>query len=693
MSNETVASGWIAFDNVDIDVTGHRLLINGEEVALERKAFAVLVLLARAPGRVFTRDEILDAVWGHSHVTPGVLNRIIAMLRHALGEDAEESRYLTTVHGIGYRLDAELRALATRAGSGARAESLVSPASPAAQFDIPATVVRAADDTPQSTSLAAPATRGDIAMPSVTAAASASEPVKLAPPSRIRAGHRLGLAAALLAIGAAVIYFNPWHKVSTPPAPAGVSPTLVVLPLRPVGGTPDDMVLAEGLSEELITRLARTDGLRLISRTSAERAQEDKLDLNQLSARLHVTHALEGSLRQEGQQLRIDLRLIDVSDGRTLWAQNYDRNFSEVFAIQSEVAQSVADTLALKLGLHDRIGEEDPQSFRDYLELRRSLVERPDITDYAPALDKLRALVARVPNYARAHGLLARVLVHELQPALVSKADYIEASHEAARALELDADQIEAHAALATIACRNTEWDPCFKGFVRVLTLTPTDALMRAAYAKWLAGIGYLDQGLREAEASRSSDPLVFGPIFIAARILDTLGRHDEALPAVIAATNLQPAAPTYGRWTYGRWFNAIWRHDYAAARELAAQMSLAEGFHDAYVAATEAIVDPSRWPQVEPLIATSEKVSGRMNYLRLQLPNPDFPKVIAALEEPLKSGSSSYNLLLWNPENAALRRDPAFQDFLKRNHIIDYWRSNGWPPQCKPEGDGARCD
>lgn len=94
-----------SFDDTVIDFAGHRLLRGGVEQPLEPKAFAVLALLAGEPGRVFMRDEILDAVWGHRHVTPGVLNRVMTLLRQALGEDAHHPRLLQTVHGVGYRFD------------------------------------------------------------------------------------------------------------------------------------------------------------------------------------------------------------------------------------------------------------------------------------------------------------------------------------------------------------------------------------------------------------------------------------------------------------------------------------------------------------------------------------------------------------------------------------------------------------
>jgi DNA-binding winged helix-turn-helix (wHTH) protein len=95
----------LVFDRVVIDRAARRVLRDGVAQPLEPKAFAVLLLLAEAPGHAFTRDEILDAVWGHRHVTPGVLNRVMTLLRHALGEDAHTPRYIHTLHGVGYRFD------------------------------------------------------------------------------------------------------------------------------------------------------------------------------------------------------------------------------------------------------------------------------------------------------------------------------------------------------------------------------------------------------------------------------------------------------------------------------------------------------------------------------------------------------------------------------------------------------------
>jgi TolB-like protein/DNA-binding winged helix-turn-helix (wHTH) protein len=674
--NET-ASGWIVFDQVEIDLAGRRLFVAGAVMPLEPKAFAVLALLARNPGQAFARDDILDAVWGHRHVTPGVLNRVITLLRQALGESAEATQYLHTLHGVGYRFDAATQMLESRRVAGPMVDEDDAPLARQRSGSVPSAVLDAGAEfsadshgiRPTAESTGADATTGATARK---------------PPLRRLVWLVTLLACVLIGAG----YLLVPHSVR---APASSSPTLVVLPLHPVGSAPDEGVLADGLSEELITRLARIDGLRLISRTSASLAQTQNFDFDQLAQRLHVTHALEGSLRQSGQQLRIDLRLIEIPGGRTLWAQDYDRGLVDVFAIQSEIAQSVAGTLTLKLGLGTATSEHDPQLFRDYLQLRHRLSQHPDAPEYQQLTGSLRALVARAPDYARAHGLLARTVVQNLRPATTTEAETAEAAREAARALELDPDQVEAHAALATIACRATDWARCMAESRRAVHLAPADSISRATYAYGLASIGYLAQALEQTEIGVASDPLNYEANLFRARALDTLGRHDEAHDAFDAAARLPAGTPA--RLAYARWYNAIWRHDYAAARKCAEQMPTDAHYREAYLAVTEALADPQRWPQVEPLIEASERATGRYNFLRLLQPDPDLPKIIDSLETVLKTGSSSYALLFWNPEYAALRRDPAFQDFLRRTHIIDYWRSNGWPAQCRADGERAICD
>lgn len=667
-------SGSIRFDAVEIDVDGHRLRVDGVEVAVERKAFAVLVLLAGQPGRLFSREDILEAVWGHSHVTPGVLNRVITLLRQALGESADAHRYLHTVHGVGYRFDATVQVEA------APAESPESSGLAQRAVPDPAAVAAAAPTEMQ---------RGPDIIPLATI------PSQL-PRSR---WPRMFIAGLLLVMAIAVYVWREMRPANPPST--RIEPALVVLPLRPVGDVQDERTLAEGLSEELITRLARIDGLHLISTTSARLAQSESLDLQQLADRLRVTHALEGSLRQAGQQLRIDLRLIELPGGRTVWAQDYDRNLADVFALQREIAQSVATKLALRLGLDEQQRPSgDPQLFRDYLEARRLLRESQDPSAKPNRADEiLRSIIARDPSDARAHGLLALALTTRDagfsdtqigQPRRDTR-DFDQAETEAKRALELAPDLVDAHVALANSACHAARWKTCMDLYRRALDLDPTNFTVRSAYAARLGALGYIEEALRESEIGLASEPLSYEANFQRGRLLDTLGRHDEARGMLDAAASLWPQQPW--RVTYARWFNAVWRNDHAAASSLAENLPESSLYRASYIAVSEGLLDPTAWPRARALIVESERLSARMNFLHVLLPQVDAAHVIDGFEPMLREAFPSYYLFLWQRDYALLRNDPAFAVLLRRVGIIDYWNANGWPPQCRALGAGLTCD
>src|SRR5574337_1457842 len=321
LTNESDA---IVFDDVEIDVAGHRLVVGGKDVALEPKTFAVLALLASNPGKTLTHDDILDAVWGHRHVTQNVLHRAIALLRQALGGHSPQRQYIHTAHGGAYRFDAQV---------------LLRPS-------------------PLSLEVSRATAGSDVSM----VAAPAAQAAAARPSERRKRRYRVAITIAACALVALAVVIA--LRVLRSPAPPA-SPTLVVLPLQVIGADRNEAAFAAGLSEELTTQLASIHGLSLISGISPTIARKDDFDPPKMAATLNTTHALEGSLREDGDKLRISLRLIETPSGRTLWAQDYDRTASDVFTVQREIAQAVAGALALPIGLaRARVPAPDPQVFR-----------------------------------------------------------------------------------------------------------------------------------------------------------------------------------------------------------------------------------------------------------------------------------------------------------------------------------------
>jgi TolB-like protein len=501
-------------------------------------------------------------------------------------------------------------------------------------------------------------------------------------PTTSRLRRRIGWALALLvACGLAASFA--WRREHAANAPYA-GPALLVVPLHAEAARSDDGIDAAGLSEELVAHSARIDGLRVIGNASAQHAAAAHLESAQLAERLGVTHTLQGDLREAGDLVQVDLRLIELTSGRVLWAQTFENHLADIAVLEEQVAHAVAAALALPLAPAAAAATPiDVPHLRAYWQAR-GLLTGPQ---RARGIDMLRELSVAAPEYARAHATLARALSSMLRGGTPTSADFDEAAREAARALELDADLSELHTTLGILACRAGDWLRCMAEFKRALALDRSDVEARLTYTYWLSALGYIDRALHESETAWSLDPLNYNASFARARVLDTAGRHTEA------AHYLDALSAESGGLVYAKWHNAVWRHDLASAVKLTAAMPRSDGFHESYVIVTEALTEPRLWPQALPLISTSERANGGINVQRIMMPNPDYPIVITGLEKMLRDGWPSYYMLLWMPEYAALRRDPAFQEFLKRTRLPEFWRENGWPPQCHPQGDGAQCD
>jgi TolB-like protein/DNA-binding winged helix-turn-helix (wHTH) protein len=360
----------IAFDDIVIDFAGRRLSRGGKEQALEPKAFAVLALLAGSPGRVFTRDEILDAVWGHRHVTQSVLNRIMSLLRQALGEDAEHPRRLRTVHGVGYR------------------------------FDLPQ-----------------PTENANVAAPSDIPADVATNPSS--PPNR-RPWIIAAIAVAALIVTAATIWLRMAQNTSTPIALSGTPiestrPSLAVLPFVDLSQSQDQEYLADGLAEEILNQLAQSPTLRVVGRTSSFSFKGKNEDLRAIGRTLGVAHLLEGSVRKSGDQLRITAQLIRAEDGTHLWSKSYAHELRDVFATQEEIARDVAQALSVKLDVvrfnREQGGTTNVEAYERYLRWRSSvMLELFDFEHRRERLQLAREMVALDPQCVLCRDALAESL-------------------------------------------------------------------------------------------------------------------------------------------------------------------------------------------------------------------------------------------------------------------------------------------
>ena len=533
----------LSFDDVVIDFVGRRLLCRGEIMALEPKAFDVLALLASNPGRAFSRDEILDAVWGHRHVTPGVLNRSVTLLRHALGEDAHSARYLHTLHGVGYRFDLPVAAPCTTPD-----------ATPAQAFE--------------SETVAVPETCSPSADP------------KPLSPSATR--HRLPLLLLALIAVLAVASWKWWPR--TPPAPlaATVAATVVpsmersiaVLPLVNASNDPDQQFFSDGLSDNLIAALSRFEGLKVIGHRSSFQLRDSKDDARAIGARLGAAYLVGGSVQRAGEVVRINTNLTRVADGRTLWAEHYDRPYQELFALQDEIAQSVAHALQTKLlptsgaaKQGDRPPSGNIEAYNAYL---RGLKHWHD-EDFPRSAEYMAQAVQLDPGYAMAWAHLSgslstTAMFKDKAPAVVR--ELMRQSHLAAdKALQLAPELGPAHAARAYLQFYEFDHRGALAGCRRAVQLAPDDATVLNGCGHVLAGIGKLQEAIRLRERLLSIEPLYSVNTLKYAELLMATGRLDEAEKYLRTAEGLPPPKSSS---LFQAMYLAILRGDTKAALEIA---------------------------------------------------------------------------------------------------------------------------
>ncbi|HRP71013.1 MAG TPA: winged helix-turn-helix domain-containing protein [Luteimonas sp.] len=330
----------LAIDDLVIDFSGRRVLRAGQEQALEPKAFAVLAMLAGSPGHVFTRDEIMDTVWGHRHVTPGVLTRALSMLRHVLGEDALNPRLLHTVHGVGYRFDLPLTESLPQAGVETGAE---------------------AGEAEQETTI-------------LTASVPTVDPE---PAPRSRWPRLAAIAAvAVLAFSAAWLLRkdDPAGPVPTADASTTAPPSLAVLAFTDLSRDRDQEYLADGLAEDILNQLAQSQSLRVVGRTSSFAFKGKHEDLRDIGRKLDVAYLLEGSVRRDGDALRVTAQLIHAEDGVHLWSKTYARELRDVFEVQDDISRDVAQALSVTLDVaafnREQGGTTNVEAYDRYLRWR-----------------------------------------------------------------------------------------------------------------------------------------------------------------------------------------------------------------------------------------------------------------------------------------------------------------------------------
>lgn len=459
----------------------------GVRVKLQDQPFQALVALIERPGEVLTREELQKRLWP-SDTTVDFdrgLNKAIARVRDALGDDADNPRFIETLPSRGYRF-----------------LSQVGPASS------PATEIRSS---PASAPPATPWRR----LPWIVG----------------------GLAVVLLVMIGLYRLASPSSRIDS----------IAVLPLENLSGNPEQEYFSDGMTDELIGEIAKIASLRVISRTSVMRYKgaARKL-LPEIARELHVDAILEGTVVQSGQRVRITAQLIRASDDRHLLSEQYERELVDILALQAEVARAIAGSIKIKLTAGEqtsltRTRRVSPEAYEAYLKgaffLHKSLPGTARSIEYFKQAIQLDSLQSEA--YAGLAEALCLAGIFGLRP---SAETYPEARTAAQKALELDPSNASAHNALASVR-QGYDWDlaGARAEYQRALQLNPSHLLARLWYSEHLTREGRFEVAIAEAGRAVELDPISPVSLNVRAMVFFRSRHYDEAIQASQKALDLDP--------------------------------------------------------------------------------------------------------------------------------------------------------
>ena len=503
MTNEAQSKIY-EFDDFRVD-PAKRLLTwaNGEQIPLTPKVFDTLLYLVRHRGKVIGKDELMSEIWSDSIVEENNLNQNISILRRVFGEKPGEQRFIVTVAGHGYRFVPEVMTISDL-GTGI------------ADFKSEEIVVGNGE---------AEETKGASKIPN--------------PRSTIQNRNWLFGFASLITVVLAASGFYLWRANSN-----SVNPpikTIAVLPFKPLVLENRHEDLEVGLADALIAKLSGSESIVVRPLSAIRRYNSLEQDTLTAAKELEVESVLDGTIQTWGDRIRISAKLLRASDGRQLWAGQFDEKFTDIFVVQDLISERVASALKIRLGGKKR-PTENIEAYQLYMKGRYNVSKGtpPDLLASIPFFEQA---IAIEPEYALAYtGLSHAYGVLGLAgdttiPDVVSKARAAER-----KALELDDTLGVAH----NTTCMGKfwydwDWRGAEEACRRAIEIDPNNSDFHGSYATVLSHTGRHAEALAEAKRARELNPLNLAQTAGEGQFLLHAGQVDEALSRLGKLSELEP--------------------------------------------------------------------------------------------------------------------------------------------------------
>jgi TolB-like protein/DNA-binding winged helix-turn-helix (wHTH) protein/tetratricopeptide (TPR) repeat protein len=480
----------IRFGEFDLDIERYELRRAGHALKLERIPMELLILLLESDGKLVRRDAINRHLWGEhaQQDTDHSVNTAINKLRYILRDDPRDPRFIQTVVGQGYRFIAKVAAHPVTVAPEAVAVQHSVHSSPTAVVESPP---------PASPPLPAPA-----------------EVVTPAPASPQLTSRRLIPISIGGLLAAAVIWFlvHLWSRPSRPAEVVTGFRSIAVLPFANLAQNADQDYIVDGMTDQLITNLASSTPLRVISRSSAMHYKGTQVPMAEIVRDLHVDAVLEGSFLHTGKQVRVTANLIDARTDRHLWAQVYEESGDDLLSMQEPITNDIVRQVASALSTDLSTLKMRPVnvSAREAYLRGRFLWNKRTPDSVAKSIAYYEDAIRADPAYAEAYAALgdAYVLLNDYG-ATGSSVSLDKAQQAAERALALGGGLAEAHTVLGAIKTeRDWDWAGAGEEYRRAIALNPSYPTARHWYSLHLARLGKMDDAELEIQRAQALDPL-----------------------------------------------------------------------------------------------------------------------------------------------------------------------------------------
>ena len=631
-------SGWYELGEFRLDPQARQLHRNGDTLHLANKPFRVLLHLIEQRDRLVSRGELLETFWEGKDVYDDALRKCVGVIRKALDDQDQQARYIETRWGEGYRY------IGPFIGHTEQAEP-----------ELLETSVIQAEATQES------AVEQD-AILFYNQSESDSRYDK----------RRLALTIAL-ALSAIALCATAWWRFSQAPPPdalaAAAYQSIAVLPLKNLSGDATQEFLSDGVSESIIHELARVKGLRVTGRSSAFSFKGRDTDVREIGRQLNVSAVLEGNLKRQADQLRIEVRLVNTADGHVIWASELrERNLKDLLTVQDEIACSVADHLRLRLcnaaeQAVARRHTNNTAAYEAYLKGRYHWYRRtPD--DMRQAIAAFEEAVQLDPQYALAFcGLAETHGVMQVNQQVPPNSVVAKTKEYAQKSLALDPTLARPYAILGLVAAFvEWNWAEGDRLLQRARALDPNYAY---GYG-WSANVLQAQGRFAEAEAmllrALELDPLSLSLVNSLAEVYRDAGQYERMREQAdkLAARDAHNANAQNLFFTYH-----MFKGDYAEAARYLEAGEMSEGQRIGYWFAIGKKAEAMR--ALDRLVRSELAEQSPFAIARLYVSLGDKESAFRWLQRAYEKRDAGLAALKAEPWFATLRDDARYQDLLRR--------------------------